>query len=518
LIRYKQSSINLPITPETTPVDLIYSAANVMTVNISTSTAILLESYTQLGLERRIRGYEHIRDVMNSWDRDTQNALMLENSDSPKFDTDLETSSVPKEAPGDVTVYMYHSQKPGKWTKRYITLMSTGQVFISKKAGAKPSAKDSVNICHLSDFDIYTPTPQQLRKTLKPPKKHCYAIKSQQKTTMFLNTENFVHFFNTDDELLAEKWYAAVQRWRSWYLVTQMGEGKKTKMTKATTTVATELPARPGTKAGPTHKVKVSVDENPYTIGSFQPLLNMDRFDQPPPHDPPEYDGYDSEEENRPRQIPFHLRNSVSLSPIPSRRESRRHPPPVSYRLPPEAEDEFASSSLLGRTYTIRQKMQKERDAQQTNQPPSAFVEGPSLINGSAHQRTMSMNSTRMTRPETSAGPGNSGGLQRGTSQMQKPKPLIDFTAQFKEAPQWDRTHKGHGVRPVEGVPLVEIATGPQVPEIPGLPVNTIFRRDQAAARPMTAVAVRAREGAFVEGGLVSGMGNGGNRGRMGYD
>ncbi len=208
-----------------------------MTVNISTSTAILLESYTQLGLERRIRRYEHIRDVMNSWDRDTQNALIIENSDSPKFDTDLETSSVPKEAPSDVTVYMYHSQKPGKWTKRYITLMSTGQVFISKKAAAKPSDKDSVNICHLSDFDIYTPTPQQLRKTLKPPKKHCYAIKSQQKTTMFLNTENFVHFFNTDDEILAEKWYAAVQRWRSWYLVTQMGEGKKTTKTKATTTV-----------------------------------------------------------------------------------------------------------------------------------------------------------------------------------------------------------------------------------------------------------------------------------------
>lgn len=310
-----------------------------MTQNIIPTTAILLESYAPLGLERRIRRYEHIRDIMNSWDRDTQNALLLQNSDTPKFDTDLDASSVPKEAPPPVTVYMYYSQKPGKWNKRYITLLSSGQIFMSKKTGAKSSEKDSVNLCHLTDFDIYSLTPQQIRKTLKPPKKYSHAIKSQQKTAMFLNTENFVHFFSTDDEALSEKWYAAVQRWRSWYLVNKKGEGKAEHHGKKVTEVSAEL--RPGTRGGPTHTVKVSVDENPYMIGSFTPLMNLERFGSG--------DDNDSDEENRPRQIPFHLRNSVSF---PSRRESKRHPPPVSYRLPPEAEEEFSSSGLLGRTYS----------------------------------------------------------------------------------------------------------------------------------------------------------------------
>jgi hypothetical protein len=472
-----------------------------MTQNISTSTAILLESYTQLGLERRIRRYEHVRDILNSWDRDTQNALILQNSDSPKYDTDLEASSVPKEAPGDVTVHMYHSQKPGKWNKRYITLLSTGQIFIAKKQGAKMSDKDVVNICHLSDFDIYTPTPQQLRKNLKPPKKHCYAIKSQQKTTMFLSTENFVHFFNTDDLPLAEKWYDAVQRWRSWYLVNRMGEGKKAVKGKTTKKITTEIPVRPGTKAG--HTVKVSIDESPYTIGSFQPLLDMDRFGSPP-QDPE----YDSEEENRPRQIPFHLRNSVSMTP-PSRKESKRHPPPVNYKLPPEAEGEFASSGLLGRTYSQRQQMQKDKEREGTGGPSGPFVDGPSLLNGPTHQRTMSMKSTWTKRPETSAGAGgNTGGLQRGNSQRQKPKPLLDFTPTFKEAPQWDKTGKGHGVKPIDGVPLVEVATGPEGPGISGMP-QTVFRREQGGARPATAGVYMGREkaeGAFVKGGLVSGL------------
>jgi hypothetical protein len=428
---------------------------------------------------------------MNSWDRDTQNALLLQNSDSPNNDYDLETSAAPKEAPPDVTVYMYHSQKPHKWNKRYITLLSSGQIYVSKKPQAKMSDKDVNNICHLSDFDIYTSTPNYTRKTLKPPKKHCYAIKSQQKTTMFISTEKFVHYFSTDDGALANKWYSAVQRWRSWYLVNRMGEGaKKSKVPKTT-------------KIAPNHAVKLSVDEDPYTIGSFTPLMNMDRFNNPPPEGD---DGYDSEEENRPLQIPFHLRNSMSLSPIPSKRLSNRHPPPVSYKLPPEAK-EFSSSGLLGRTYSQRQKALKDREATQNqsqNTGGSTFISNPDVLlnreSGNNFQRTNSIKSTR--RPTNAAEGGG-----------RKPKPLLDFTPQFKEAPQWDKKGKGRGVKAVEGVPLVEVATTHEAalvtanfrPERDG----NVFRRDQAVQRPKTGRERKDGQGPFVEGGLVGGVGRG---------
>ncbi|KAH8591021.1 hypothetical protein B0O99DRAFT_520416 [Bisporella sp. PMI_857] len=491
LIRCKQSSITLPITPETTPMDLVYSAANIMTQNISPTTAILLESYTQLGLERRIRRYEHIRDIMNSWDRDTQNALILENSDSPNFDIDLEASSVPKKAPKDVTVFMYHSQKPGKWNKRYITLLESGQIFMSKKNGIKPTDKDAQSLCHLSDFDIYTPTPQQIRKSLRPPKRHCFAVKSQQRTTMFLNTENFVHFFCTDMEEIAQIWYNAVQSWRSYYLVNKLGEGKTAAKNKTI-----ELIKRPRSKTGPSHRVKVSVDEDPYTIGSFKPLLDMSRFD----HKPEATE--DSEEENRPLQIPFHLRNGIPAQPVLQSR-----PPPVTYRLPPEAnEEEFSSSGLLGRTYSQRQKAQREREEaeKQKIQPPTAE---PSAFVPSGHHRTQSVKTTRTgKRPATSAGASTS--LQRNATTKEKPKPLLDFTPQFKEAPQWDKTGKGQGVAAPAGVlHLVEAATTPENPLLDIPSKAAVFRREVTTGRrPATSSASAASsQAAFVKGGLVSG-------------
>jgi len=460
-----------------------------MSQDISPSAAILLESYTQLGLERRIRRYEHIRDIMNSWDRDTQNALVIQNSDCPNFDNDLEASSVPSIAPKDITVFMYHSQKPGKWSKRYITLLSTGQIYMSKKKDIKPTDKDAQSLCHLSDFDIYTATPQELRKNLRPPKKHCYAIKSQQRTTMFESTTNFVHFFCTEMEEIAEIWYNSVQRWRSWYLVNKMGEGRNVSTTKKI-----ELVKRSTTRAGAAHRVKVSVDEDPYTIGSFKPLIDVDRFVGPEPD-------HDSEDENRPLQIPFHLRNGI---PNPPRAEKSRYPPAVSYRLPPEPEtEEFAASGLLGRTYSQRQNAVRERESSEKNmfQPPAEL---PSFT--SDHRRSFSVKSTRTTRtgqrPSTSAG---SGGLQRTATTKEKPKPLLDFTPQFKEPPQWDKSGHGHGVAAPLGVPLVEAATTPDYP-LAEVANPTVFRRDtKHGQRPATTAAPK-QESAFIKGGLVSGI------------
>lgn len=486
LVRCKQSSVNLPVNPETTPKEIIYSAANFMTQNIIPSTAILIESYTQLGLERRVRRYEHVRDVMNSWDRDTQNAFLLENSDTPRFDTDLELSGVPKEQPKDATVYMYHSQKPGTWVKRHITVMSSGQVFIHKKSDAKLGDKNTIAICHLSDFDIYSPTPQQIRKVLKPPKKHCYAVKSQQKTAVFLSTENFVHFFSTDDESISESFYSAVQRWRSWYLVNRMGSGKKAPKPASSNSVKNNF--------GSALLPSTSDDAEPYMIGTFS-SLGLGDFKSGS-----ESEGdFDTEDEERPRQVPFHLRNSVLLSDKEARRvmrESRRHPPIVNYRLPEPEDGEFNSSGLLGRTYTTRQAAAKQNSAAQ---PTGPFTEGHNLLNRDAG-RTMSMKSQSN---------GNGGGLARSNSRT-KPKPLLDFTPQFKEAPQWDKTGKGRGVAPIAGVPLVEVATTPDNPLNDSLPKATVFRRETTTARPGTSARPGTRGGAGVggEGGLIVGAGN----------
>ncbi|KAL3423332.1 hypothetical protein PVAG01_05079 [Phlyctema vagabunda] len=467
-IRYNQSSIALPVNPETTPNDLVYTAASILSGNINPSTAVLSESYSKLGLERRIRRYEHVRDVMNSWDRDTQNYLLLQNSDSPAHDRNtLEAASIPREAPGDFRAVLYHSQKPGKWNKRCITLLKSGQVFMSKRLNALPGEKDVENLCHISDFDIYTPTRLQIRKHIEPPRKYCYAIKSQQKTTVFMNTENFVHFFCTNHEEVAEEWFAAVQSWRSWYLVNRMGEGKrKSQVVVPPTHVTPGIQIRPATKASSGRSRTPSADETPHTVGSFVPVTDKDNLNSFQEAE------FDSEEENRPLQIPFHLRHA---SPVP-RLEDRRHPPIVSYRVPEpaasEGECEFAAGGLLGRTYTQRQKAQKHKE---DIFPPMG--EGADPINGIgpvvSRQRTHSIPSQK--RPDTAGRPVTSGGLQRNSSKREKPTPLLDFTPTFVEPPQWNKAGKGHGVSAPAGAPLVEAATTPETgfEELPGRSITT---------------------------------------------
>ncbi|EXJ78409.1 hypothetical protein A1O1_08809 [Capronia coronata CBS 617.96] len=221
-IQHRTTSITLPVTPSTTTKDILKSASMTMSEQVDPRTAVLLESYSQLGLERPLRRYERIRDVMNSWDNDNQNRLFLVAEDEYAAQG-LGFGDAPRQQPAATTVQIYHSHKPGRWDKRWVRLREDGQMTISKKE----NGLDSTNICHLSDFDVYTPTASQMKK-LKPPKKLCFAFKSQAKSSMFLSGANFVHFFCTKDKATADKWYQAVHSWRSWYLVNMLGEGQHT--------------------------------------------------------------------------------------------------------------------------------------------------------------------------------------------------------------------------------------------------------------------------------------------------
>ncbi|OQU96246.1 hypothetical protein CLAIMM_02354 [Cladophialophora immunda] len=257
-VKCKEALVTLPITPSTTSKDVLSSASLCMSQPIDPRTAVLLESFSQLGLERPLRRYERIRDVMNSWDSDTQNHVFIM-AEGECAAPGLQLADAPKQQPYGTVVNIYHSQRPGKWDKRWLRLREDGQITTSKNE----SGIDSTNICHLSDFDLYTPTARQIKK-LKPPKKLCFALKSQEKSAMFLDGANFAHFFCTKDKTVADRWYHAVHSWRSWYLVNMLGEGQQ-----KTTDPAERLGqgSRPGTRG--------SKESLPYVLGSFKPLLDF---------------------------------------------------------------------------------------------------------------------------------------------------------------------------------------------------------------------------------------------------
>ncbi|KAL6722144.1 hypothetical protein ACLMJK_001251 [Lecanora helva] len=467
-----QSTLWLPVTPSTTSLDILRSANEQLSDVIDLRKMIVVESYKQLGLERPLRKYEHVRDVMNSWDNDAQNALLITSSPTGGMDEDLDFDYVSRVQPGDRSVSIHHSQRPGQWDKRWVTLRGDGQIVVAKKEGSETS-----NICHLSDFDIYVPTARQQSKKIKPPRKLCFTVKSQQKSSMFMSTVNFVHFFSTNDKVLAASWYKAIQEWRSWYLVNVMGKGQK----------ASESPRKESIKANPRPSVDIQPRSNHGSISI-------------------ESQKAETSQGHTPQRLPTRNRGAPPIS-FPkqlttngeSEPPSTRHYNPISVQAPPRRESEpepFAATSLLGRTYTQRQKAQQSREAtqKQANLAPPMAADANSL-------------------------PTN--GLKRNSSQRRKPKPLVDLTPQYREPPQHAR--KGRGLVPSQ-IPaggLVEIATSPEdALDIP--PATTWQRpttssgRDHSAGSPARKPSTSPEKGdALFSSGLLAGekrTGQGGMR------
>ncbi|KAF4995521.1 hypothetical protein FGRMN_5064 [Fusarium graminum] len=515
-VRCLSSVINLPVNTETSPVDILYSTANLTSHNIDPKASVLIECYNELGLERRLRRYERIRDVMNSWDRDQQNSLLVVTNDiSQNDDPDLDIKSVPRTPtpPPGFALQMYHSSRPGKWNKRWITLLESGQMFASKKPDSKVSDKDSIVLCHLSDFDIYTPRESEARRHLKAPRRFCYAIKSQQKTFVFPNGENFVHFFCAEDGQIAKRFLELVQRWRSWYLVNkQVDFDKKDKLSNGLDiqTSPKAMSRSKSTAATKGHRTQISVSETPYTIGAFQPLLDMDRFDKPL-----EEFGKDLEQakgrhdtDSDPEFKTGLVRKATCKQPTALSKSKSVH---NKHRSPPSTRDEmqFSPAGLLGQGYEEKRKMAEQAPALNPTTTNTAFTNGASLLGQGYEQkrkiveRTPVNNSAPSTDAAFTEGPSLlNGGVASplspkgnmtdskswfplGTDQSSQPRyrsrsvrdptrrpaapekvpempqPLINLTSSFPEPPQW-RKNKGHGVEAPTGGPLISLATGVQ--------------------------------------------------------
>ena len=478
-IECKQSHLEFPVDLTTTAWDLINSAANCFSERIDPKTYVLLEHFGKVGVQRPLRRYEHVRDVMNSWDDDFVNTLMAVPIAAAGTDPALlHASTVPHEKPSEVSFLMQYSQKVGKWNKRHITIKEDGQIVARKS----PSDREGFNVCHLSDFDIYTPTAKQMSKKIKPPKKICYAIKSQQKTSIFESTANFVHFFCTAEPLVGTAFYSAVQSWRSWYLVNMLGEGQKKEKTQ-------ELVAN-GTTAianGHAHQPSSGSMESHYQLGTFKPLVDIEQLNDRPSS------SHASPQMSLPmRQASKRDKNHPPLS-LPKHMQVKDEGPLVNRAGQASGEgaernsDAFASSGLLGRSYSQRQRDAGVKEAQAAE----PFTSGPSLLNSDYRPSTsdgsgLQRNTSRRGRSPLAPTNGNdlhrqvstrnrgSVDLGRSGSRREPMKPLVDLTPQYREPPQHQK--KGRGVKPDQIGPggLIEIVPSPE--EAIPIPPSTDWR------------------------------------------
>lgn len=450
--------------------DIIFSTANLVSHHVNPKNSVVAECYVGMGLERRLRRYERIRDVMNSWDRDQQCSLVVMSYDDSPNDKNLHLESVPKtdDAPMGFTFQMHTYSRPGRWAKRWVTLLDNGQMFSSKKPDIKFTDKDSTPLCHLSDFDIYTINNTDVTRHLRPPKKHCFAIKSQQKEVVFANRENFVHFFSTEDDDLAERFQFLVHTWRSWYLVNkQVDFTKKEGIAFARSSIEQVKRSKSLAKSTSARQTQTA-EEDPYLIGDFKPLLDMKAFDKP------------LEEFGKP--LPRRQKPSFEEAENPASRQSsvrkmrsnalpRLKSPPPPMPDPFQMQREFSAGSLLGDTYDKRKHEVDSGTVSTTRKVEGPFTEGPSLLNKAAstptsptgfprshswftsiseHSSHSRPPTTRTNRAATSAGPQ---GRHPG-------QPLVDIGQDGSQPPPRRMASKGRAVRPTNGGPLINHATG----------------------------------------------------------
>jgi hypothetical protein len=525
-VRCRGIVVNITVTKTTTAQDVLQACSyemEKMSRHMNPDANVLIEPLSNSGVERRLRRYELVCDVMNSWEDDSQYKLMV-SPGSPETDKELDLGNVPRtpSAPDGFSIALYHSQRPGKWTKCYIVLYQSGQMLASKKPDPGRSDKHVVTLCHLSDYDIYSPTEAHMRKVLKPPKKYCYAVKSQQRSALFVNNSNYVHFFCTDDREAAQRFHSLVHGWRSWYLV-----NRKLNLRSAAERRPQKYNEDSGYKSAP-------ID-----------------FESTPPASPKHY----------------------PIPPLPV--------VPAAYLK--ENKSAFAANGLLGDRYDKRKAQAINNGSEQKiAQEADPFTDGPSLLNSrtapsatpaypttsrprtssgsdgpattmpninrakdqsfSVHspqqqaQRPVYPTSPPTRRPSTSSRP-PSIAPSRAPSIRERPQqqqqPLVDLTPTFVEPPQWSREGRGRGVRVTDGKPLVDLATNPVLPPsstaarlLKESPPQNLIRRAEAGSssssngasntKPATLMQQyelreqqKRRRGATVTNGSGSGIGLG---------
>jgi len=167
----------------------------------------LLECWPSLGIQRQVRYFELVTDVVNTWDIGASSHLRMGKNVWGECHTKLD--EFPKTEPtiGE-TFFYYYVTADKKWSKRQVSVGNSALRILKKD---KPYDKDYMQTVNLDNFDIYsfTETSSPKRK-LRCPTKYCFALKSQHKQSLFGKNSVFVHYFAIDDQSLFKNWYGVI--------------------------------------------------------------------------------------------------------------------------------------------------------------------------------------------------------------------------------------------------------------------------------------------------------------------
>lgn len=355
---------------------------------------ILMESWNTLGLQRQIRHFELLSDVVNTWDSEnTQCQLRIEKICWGY--TNLPLKDFPKEEPSSgLTQLLYFNKLEKKWTRRWIKL-GNGSIRMAKKD--KPVDKDFTQAIGLDSFDVYYfSNPLFPHVKLKCPTKYCFALKSQHQQSLFGKDAVYCHYFAADNEAQMSEWYSLIRDFKSRLIAERRsiawwtaGSDSGAASTKAASLTTSPVRGR--------HRQK--------------PLISPEELSQPPPA----MDMQRSKDISRERSI-RHAKSVTRAGTVKNRSPSVRSP------KSPESIGEneatvFFSGGLLGQDYEDKKRLAQLAYREERAQPHNEYA----LSSQAAGYRDMGPRGPHQPLISMDASPMESKGLQRRETVASRP-------------------------------------------------------------------------------------------------
>jgi PH domain len=156
--------------------------------------------------ERPLREYEFVSEVAENRASQSSDYFLLRRTELASY---LSIRSVPTSSPA-LAGYVYLQDRKKKWSKRWLELRDH-----SLYHGKSDKGKDQELLCHTSSFDAYLVQPS----TLKTPKAHAFALRSQDSITLFEKPDqDYVHFLCLSDPAAHRDWVKNIINARTYVL------------------------------------------------------------------------------------------------------------------------------------------------------------------------------------------------------------------------------------------------------------------------------------------------------------
>ncbi|KAJ3105308.1 hypothetical protein HDU97_008205 [Phlyctochytrium planicorne] len=159
----------------------------------------LFELANDLGIERPLREWEIVTDVISAWDTNASvNAILLKKY---SYRSTIVAKSIVGRFP-KVQGYVYLEVRSKKWQKKFFVLKEGG-IYYYKES----NLGGETLLCRLSGFDVYTLS----REKRRTPTNFCFALRSTSNISIFENKVDYVHFLCVDRQDRLYDWVLAIR-------------------------------------------------------------------------------------------------------------------------------------------------------------------------------------------------------------------------------------------------------------------------------------------------------------------